>query len=402
MYLCAKGVQDAWITRCPDYSHFIYSFRRHTPFGIDFSDIPFTGTADFGEILTARVPSNKSDMLNSVSLTVMFRSDYDAMTTVGNPLTKLVEYAQLVIGEQVIDTITGEYIYLRNKLDTSDQHAAMKNYRGGEGPEAVAYYPTKYSIELPFYFTRSNQSAIPLCKLTKQQVSIRVKLVDRDVYFASRSVNVNLPPITDASEKFIDQIFLTSEHVYVSELERNAFENAHMEYLITQVQVHETRMPAGFNKKAFLLDFRHPVKELMFLGEGATTQGQYNNYTFRQIKTAELCLNNVIFFRENGHFLSVVQPFKNHVNTPDVGESMFGTYSFALDPEADTPTGHLNMSRIIHQKFTIEFNEEDAYVPEDNIPTTRSHAASETRIRVYALNYNILSFDSGLAGLKFF
>jgi hypothetical protein len=27
--------------------------------------------------------------------------------------------------------------------------------------------------------------------------------------------------------------------------------------------------------------------------------------------------------------------------------------------------------------------------------------AAETRIRVFALNYNILSFDSGLAGLKF-
>lgn len=403
MYLCAKGVQDAWVTRCPDYSHFIYSFRRHTPFGIDFTDIPFTGASDFGEIITARVPSNKSDMLNSVSLTVTFRSDYDAMRMVGNPLTKLVEYAQLLIGEQVIDTITGEYMYLRNKLDTSDQHAAMKNYRGGEGMTTTSYYPRKFSIELPFYFTRSNKNAIPLCKLTKQQVSIRVKLTDRDTYFASRSVNSGLPPIDDASEKFIDQIFLTSEHVYLSELERKAFENQHMEYLITQVQVHETRMPAGYNKKAFLLDFRHPVKELMFLGEGATTQGsQYNNYTFRQIKTAELCLNNVIFFRENGHFLSVVQPFKNHVNTPDVGESMFGTYSFALDPEANTPTGHLNMSRIIHQKFTVEFNEQDSYVPEDNTPATRSHAASETRIRVYALNYNILSFDSGLAGLKFY
>jgi hypothetical protein len=60
------------------------------------------------------------------------------------------------------------------------------------------------------------------------------------------------------------------------------------------------------------------------------------------------------------------------------------------------------MSRIIHQKFTVEFNQEDTYVPDDNIPATRSHATSETRIRVYALNYNILSFDSGLAGLKFF
>ena len=99
MYLCAKGIQDTWVNpRCPDFSHFIYNFRRHTPFGIDFSYIPFTGNPNFGEIITCRVPRNKSDLLNSVSLTVNFTKDYDAMTTVGNPITKLIEYAELIIG----------------------------------------------------------------------------------------------------------------------------------------------------------------------------------------------------------------------------------------------------------------------------------------------------------------
>jgi hypothetical protein len=32
----------------------------------------------------------------------------------------------------------------------------------------------------------------------------------------------------------------------------------------------------------------------------------------------------------------------------------------------------------------------------------RTYSSEETQIRVYALNYNILSFDSGLAGLKFY
>lgn len=406
MYLCVKGVQDEWVTKCPDYSHFIYTFRQHTPFGIDFSDIPFTGNPDFGEILTVRIPSTKSDLLNSVSLTVEWRADYDAMTTVANPITKLIEYAELTIGEQVIDRISGEYIYLRNKLDTSEQHKDIGLYRGGERSITdLKYYPTKFSLELPFYFTRDNKSAIPLCKLTKQQVTVRVKLVSREKYYSYKSTASNLPPIYDSTQKFISKMFLTTEHVYLGEMERKAFQNNHMEYLITQVQQHDTRLKEGNNKKVFLLDFKHPVKELLFLGEPMYTNSNdtRNNYRFRQIKNAELCLNNVIFFRENGHFLSVVQPFKNHMNIPDVGESQFGMYSFSLDPGDSNPTGQLNMSRIIHQKFTIEFKEQDRYVdPIDNTLLTRPYPTEETQIRVYAINYNILSFDSGLAGLKFY
>ena len=58
---------------------------------------------------------------------------------------------------------------------------------------------------------------------------------------------------------------------------------------------------------------------------------------------------------------------------------------------------------IIHQKFTLEFKEQDRYVdPDDNSLIDRTYSSEETQIRVYALNYNILSFDSGLAGLKFY
>jgi hypothetical protein len=146
----------------------------------------------------------------------------------------------------------------------------------------------------------------------------------------------------------------------------------------------------------------------MFLGEptpAPDSMNKYNNYIFRQIKTAELCLNNVIFFKEAGHEFSVVQPFKNHMNTPDVGENQFGVYSFSLDPGLDRPAGHINFSRIIHQKFTIEFKDRDRYVdPATNNLSFRpvgGSYATETRIRVYGINYNILSFDSGLSGLKF-
>ena len=62
-------------------------------------------------------------------------------------------------------------------------------------------------------------------------------------------------------------------------------------------------------------------------------------------------------------------------------------YSFSLKPEVYYPTGQVNMSRISHKLLKITIDPK--YVDSD----------SETR--VYAVNYNVLRINSGLAGLKF-
>jgi len=62
-------------------------------------------------------------------------------------------------------------------------------------------------------------------------------------------------------------------------------------------------------------------------------------------------------------------------------------YSFALKPEEYYPTGQVNMSRIFHKLLTVHIN-----------PINDS---DDNNTRVYAVNYNILRIESGLAGLKF-
>jgi len=62
-------------------------------------------------------------------------------------------------------------------------------------------------------------------------------------------------------------------------------------------------------------------------------------------------------------------------------------YSFSQNPELHYPTGQVNMSRIIHKLFTIEIE-----------PRLSTY---ENEVHVYAINYNVLRFESGLAGLKF-
>jgi hypothetical protein len=62
-------------------------------------------------------------------------------------------------------------------------------------------------------------------------------------------------------------------------------------------------------------------------------------------------------------------------------------YSFSLYPELYYPTGQVNMSRIFHKLLTIQINP--------------INGSDDNNTRVYAMNYNVLRVESGLAGLKF-
>jgi hypothetical protein len=149
-----------------------------------------------------------------------------------------------------------------------------------------------------------------------------------------------------------------------------------------------------------MLNFKHPVRELFFTctpQSFSATLNSPNEYT--TIKHAELRFNNEVVFSDSNKFLVYEQALKHHTNSPLVLNTIaplvggiqlksdFGMYSFSLQPEVHYPTGQVNMSRIIHKLFTIEIE-----------PASPVYA---NEVHVYAVNYNVLRFESGLAGLKF-
>jgi hypothetical protein len=106
----------------------------------------------------------------------------------------------------------------------------------------------------------------------------------------------------------------------------------------------------------------------------------------RLIKNVKFACNGETIFDQSGQYLAYEQSLRHHTGCPDPAYEFY-TYSFSLQPEMYYPTGQLNMSRIIHKKIDIELGETS---------TTR-----DIDVSVYALNYNILHVESGLAGLKF-
>ena len=100
------------------------------------------------------------------------------------------------------------------------------------------------------------------------------------------------------------------------------------------------------------------------------------------VVTAKLQLNGQDRFSEReGTYFSLVQPFQHHTRAPDEG---INVYSFALRPEEHQPSGSCNFSRI--DNATLQLVLSNATVSGTNT----------AKVRVYAVNYNVLRVMSGI------
>jgi hypothetical protein len=316
-------------------------------------------------------------------------------------ITHLIEHAELLIGGQPIEKITGEYIYMYQQLNsTNDDIEQTLYFLTGHGNYLSYANEYTYFLDLPFYFYRNPSLAIPTCALTKQIVEIRIKTrpLDEMVRNIGAADAEGISDVTASINKFS----LDTEFVYVTPEERGYIMSRPLDYIITQVQLAKFIMKPGENKKSVMLNFQHPVKELLFVSQSKQASSDNLPNYYNEIVNTELRFNNEVVFNRDGLFLSYEQALKHHVNAPSaldrtpeqingsrrrLGPSKFGIYSFSLKPDMPYPTGQVNMSRISHKLFTIEIDPIDA--------------AFENDTRVYAINYNLLRIESGLAGLKF-
>jgi hypothetical protein len=105
------------------------------------------------------------------------------------------------------------------------------------------------------------------------------------------------------------------------------------------------------------------------------------------VVTAKLQLNGQDRFSEReGSYFDVVQPFQHHTRAPDAG---INVYSFALRPEEHQPSGSCNFSRIDNAVLQL-------------VLSSGAVAGTNTaKVRVNAVNYNVLRVMSGMAGVAY-
>jgi hypothetical protein len=316
---------------------------------------------------------NHSNMGGQISLKkIIYRKSIGA---------QIIEYADLLIGGQTIERITGDYIYMYDQIHNNKDDIDQTLYflTGHDNYYYNVSYDWDYNVLLPFYFFRHSSLAIPVCALTKQLVEVRIKfkkLNDVTVTYTKDTNTISDPP-SDVSSS-IKKVSLVTDFFFVTEDEKNFLLTRPIEYVITQLQMSQFKFKAGESKKAGMLNFKNPVREMFFLAVSDDV------HKLNPIKHVTMKFNNTTIIDADNLMLSYEQPLKYYTG---VTENNFGVYSFSMKPETHYPTGQVNMSRIAHNLTEIELDSPDA---------NYGH-----KVYVYAVNYNVLRINSGLGGLKF-
>jgi hypothetical protein len=288
--------------------------------------------------------------------------------------TYIIQQAELKIGGQSIEKISGEYIELWNDLNVPYENQPGLTLLTGKLDTSNVYAPRTYYTNLPFYFFGNPELSIPIAAINRQDI---------EIYITFRNFN----QLTSASTSNVAVVLnatIIVEYGYLSDNEIQWMRKNRLDYFITQVQETSFRLPAGFSTGVFQLPFLNPIRELFFVFQ---RDGQ-PNYDFTQIGLQNMALsfNGQEFFgrdQTDALYLGTIEPYNHHRHFPDRN---FYMYSFTVDPDDPRPTGQINFSRI--KQVLLEVN----MIPN---PTLGKN------FRIYAVSFNVLRIENGIAGLLF-
>ncbi len=451
MQLVAYGAQDVYLTGQPQITFFKVVYRRHTNFAMEAIEQTFNGAANFAKRVTCTITRN-GDMIKNMYLQATLPqvkletsdgsgAEFRWLNYPGHNLVKSVE---IEIGGQRIDKHYGDWLHIWNELTLeAGKQLGYQEMVGnvpelvnllvqsgvdceddcapnGDGPydtNAARKCAPEYTLYIPFqfWFNRNAGLALPLIALQYHEVRVNLEFNElrNMIYTNSTAVQSRVAAAGLVSASlYVDYIMLDAE-------ERRRHAQQPHEQLIEQLQfTGDESITSTMNKVK--LNFNHPVKELIwvvqrdsFVCDNATVQAfkgqQPFNYTdwfdrsardggilvgMRQgsagrnpIISAKLQLNGQDRAVERfGSYYNLVQPFQHHTNIPSTG---INVYSFALNPEAHQPSGTCNMSRIDNATLFL------------TVSNYAVNATSSAKIRVYAVNYNVLRMMSGMGGLAY-
>ena len=161
------------------------------------------------------------------------------------------------------------------------------------------------------------------------------------------------------------------------------------------------------------LDIRH--EPFNYRGEVDRVNGVARD----PIESVQLRLNNSTRFNMNdgqdvnAAYFRTVEPYLHHTRIPD---NHIYSYSFALNPESEQPSGAINMSRIDNAKLSITMSDAlpfsgKGYHVKDSLARELVDGASKSgdanaldysqlTLRLFARNWNVFRVTLGLGGTK--
>ena len=385
LQLVAYGAQDVYLTGNPQITFWKVSYRRYTNFSMEAISQDFNGTAQVGGRVSCQISRN-GDLIHKMYLDIT--STAAAVTNICNGASfALIQYVEVEIGGQRIDRHYGDWMYIWNQLTLPFSKFSGFNQLVKYSTNLAA--SQQFMLPLEFWFCRNPGLALPLIALQYHEVKVNIQFnPDTSLRTTAGSTAYTIQSAT----LWVDYIFLDTDE------RRRMAQNPH-EYLIDQLQfTGESALPTSASAAAVTairLNFNHPVKELVWVAQPTEAASATRFDTFVGLgESNNLQLNGQDrFSNRNGNYFSLVQNLQSHSNIPMYPPFATGTtttnsninvYSFALRPEEHQPSGTCNFSRIDSATLNITYN-----------------GTTTNRVRVYAVNYNVLRIMSGMGGLAY-
>lgn len=409
LLLMAKGAQDKHLTGQPQMSFWRAQYRRHTPFSLESCEVTMQGDTSWGGLCKATLDA-RGDLIADCYLAI----ELPELSVTGPvPLVRwtpklghaIIKHVDFVIGGEVIERHTGEWLELSSQLMLSqEKQKAYNNLIGHKGTtlNEAQYIPAQFIyVPLNFFFNRRVECALPALAIQCQEIEIRVRLREaHELYQTFHPDNV-------VACSALENISLFVDYVYLSDPERYLLLNRELSYLVETVQCGEqTEIGGSRGNTVDLSDFSGPVKELIFVVQRVQAASSafrlneddwpdYNdwfNYGSSATPGEQVNMLDSIVLQTNGmdvvskrepQFFNLYLPFKRHTSTPNIGVYV---YSFALQPEAYQPSGTAEFSRLESAQIKVEFND---------------MASLPCVMRVFAYGYNVLRVSGGQSALSY-
>lgn len=379
--LVSKGVQDAYLnTDQLDSSLWRTKFKRHTNFAQAPKLIKTINDNDTNIVIPVW-----GDMVNAV----WFEGPSAATKFfVGSTI-------DLYIGGVKVDSQPYEYltdIYNTYLADTwtKSQHINNKVSQTTEG-----------FVPMHFFFCDGG-AAFPICALAFHQVEIRITL-DQEYVGTLTSAQRNIK--------------CYANYVYLDTAEREDLINRPMDFIVSQLQtlstgldyVSDNNAGGGGDNAIDIGQFNHPVRSI-FWGVRALQEDDVNDrFTFRE---ADIMLNGqVVLENMSPMYFHTIQNYYTSrygvIQYDEASQVPFYTryyaYHFCLKPDEYVNSGSVNFSRLDSARLNLRGVElGDERVDADAIAAAGvTVKPNDNDLRVFALSWNVLHIEGGLAGLKF-
>ena len=375
------GQEDISLSGEPQVTYFVERYAGQTLFAQRVDQVIFDEqSVTFGSQNHRILPKN-GDLITNMYMLVQFPSIPGAPSVLDSVGTLVFQYVELYIGSELVERLYGEHIEMMYDLTVPKGKQPGLAFLTGKTLQYQNVPLGSYYIPLPFSLFNKG---LPLCA------------IDEDVTFRivwNPSTFFTAPP-TPYVGSFTAT--LSIEYTYISEAEIRFIRGTRPggpdstptpgPRLFEQVQRNEFFIPQGVSNVQCSLDFYNPVKELFFVLQQDSARGyDYSNTatasaSSNTIGTTDLLRALQLNFNTTDRieprvgtpqFLRIIQPLEFHTRVPD---RLFYMYSFSLDPEGDSPSGSVNLSRIKNQILYLSLNQ-----PPTNV-----------NVRVYAVSYNFL------------